>query len=543
MLLLERLSLIGKWKRGWSIRRVAILGTWCFLLASVEIAGRQSPNDAADLVLAGLLVSLTAMLHLFKELPPISWLLGLLRRAKTRILQCSIEVGVDFWETPPIPRRFPSLWLGRLAVLLCFSFVLLIGLPYIPTEARNILKESCYLVYLVLLAMVWSSLILATAFLAVLAWALVRDSFASSFRKQGPGRVRKEALAITALTVLLAVGWMILPPWTPFAVYGVCLLAVTLALGLFSRIPLVWRRRGSDAVYSMDVRLSGPCIWATLTFVTVDLVLLASGDLLWPTSVPASDMFMPITHFLGQVLAWVAVAGIGSLAWHSIWFASLGMRFNSRRIAKSIASNADLQDPKRYRRWEIEQRRKLVRGLERLFKLAARVPRQSGTGYWVGLQHWFTPGLMRDESDVDRDTALLDDVIGPRFHRVFHSETRFHFRQMTRALAVDLIFIEDGVSFRRFVRVLRMMFEVYDVHGGRQRAEEKHFTGLPGIRVVVHEFAIASSESHGRQDYPEPDYDQIGRARILHVFKDRGGNEDPNEVPDTREGIPVLSGV
>ena len=88
-----------------------------------------------------------------------------------------------------------------------------------------------------------------------------------------------------------------------------------------------------------------------------------------------------------------------------------------------------------------------------------------------------------------------------------------------------------------------MMFEIYDVHGGRQRAEEMHFTGLPGVRVLIHNFDLSDTPRHGRANYPEPDYEDVGRARILHVFKDRGETDIETPVPKSWEGTPVLSGV
>jgi hypothetical protein len=166
-----------------------------------------------------------------------------------------------------------------------------------------------------------------------------------------------------------------------------------------------------------------------------------------------------------------------------------------------------------------------------------------GTGFWIGLQHWFILGLARDENPDatdDRETTTLDGIVGPPFHKVFPPEARWHFREIATALQIDLLFVEDGVPFRRLVRVLRVMFEIYDVHGGRQRAEEWHFNGLPGVRVVIHDFDLAAAPAHGRENYPEPDYEEIGRARILHVFKDRGEDEVLNPVPQSSEGLPVL---
>jgi hypothetical protein len=114
---------------------------------------------------------------------------------------------------------------------------------------------------------------------------------------------------------------------------------------------------------------------------------------------------------------------------------------------------------------------------------------------------------------------------------------------MAMALEIDLIFVEHGLTFRRLSRVLRVLFETYDMYGGRQRAEERHFVGLPGTRVVIHNYDQTNPGSHGRKNYPEPEYQEIGRARILHVFKDREETEQFEPVPDSREGAPVLTGV
>jgi hypothetical protein len=108
-------------------------------------------------------------------------------------------------------------------------------------------------------------------------------------------------------------------------------------------------------------------------------------------------------------------------------------------------------------------------------------------------------------------------------------------------LQVDLVFVEDGVGFRRFRRVLRMAFEVHDMLGPRARAEERHFTGLPGVSVVIHDFTMEEPFRRVRAGYPEPDYETVGRARILHVFRDRGEEDATVDAPRDRRGAPVLS--
>jgi hypothetical protein len=140
----------------------------------------------------------------------------------------------------------------------------------------------------------------------------------------------------------------------------------------------------------------------------------------------------------------------------------------------------------------------------------------------VAPQYWFAPGLTRDGSTGEHTEVL--QVVPPLYHRVLPHAARHHFLEICSALEVDLIFVEDGVGFRGLRRVLRVLFEQYDMHEGRQRAQEIHFAGLPKIRVIFHEYELAKSWEKSR--YPEPDYRDLGRARILHVFRDRGDEEE-----------------
>jgi len=197
------------------------------------------------------------------------------------------------------------------------------------------------------------------------------------------------------------------------------------------------------------------------------------------------------------------------------------------------------------RREELQVRRQFIRGLEKLFKQAAGKHFSGGSGYWLAPHLWFISGLTRDESepeseqdnqsDID-ENALLLRIIGAPYHRLYPARVRQYIYQMLRALQVDLIFIEDGVSFRKLTRVLRAMFEVYDRNAGKSRAEEVHFAQVPKVRVLIHEFQI--DQPFRSEVYPEPKFEDLGRARILHVFRDRGGQEDPLETPYDFEWSP-----
>ena len=138
------------------------------------------------------------------------------------------------------------------------------------------------------------------------------------------------------------------------------------------------------------------------------------------------------------------------------------------------------------RRDVIQRRRHLLRGLRSIFRTAAARKGRSGSGYWVAPQFWFVDGLTRDEFD-DEDTNMLD-VIPPLYYKILPRPARRHFFDVTRALAVDLIFVEDGVGYRNLRRVLRVLFERYDIDGGRRPLTEIHFAGLPKVRVILHNF-------------------------------------------------------
>ena len=184
------------------------------------------------------------------------------------------------------------------------------------------------------------------------------------------------------------------------------------------------------------------------------------------------------------------------------------------------------------RRREIGLRRHLLRVIQRVFRLARSRRFQKGEGFWLGMQHWFVTGLTRDraeeEGDLERE-AFFDETIGPHYQKVLSWEARHEYARIATALGVDLLFVEDGVTFRRLRQVLEQMFEIYDIFGGQQRIEEKHFVGILGIRVVMHEFEL--DQPFRNKSYPEPDYEDIGRARVLHVFRDRGESEEPLDVP------------
>lgn len=206
-----------------------------------------------------------------------------------------------------------------------------------------------------------------------------------------------------------------------------------------------------------------------------------------------------------------------------------------------VVTEAEWDDPELWermaRRDVIQRRRILVRGLEKIFRRAASRQIEDGSGYWVAPQYWFAPGVTRDGSAHEHTEVL--QVVPPLYHRALSHAARRHFLEICRALEVDLIFVEDGVGFRGLRRVLRVLFEQYDIHGGRQKAQEIHFSGLAKVRVIFHDYEL--SKPWEKSKYQPPDYGDLSRARILHVFRDRG--EDDEQVLDPTDFDHLLSPV
>lgn len=184
------------------------------------------------------------------------------------------------------------------------------------------------------------------------------------------------------------------------------------------------------------------------------------------------------------------------------------------------------------RRDELQNRRLLVRGIEKLMRMLTRREYQQGGGFWLAPHCWFVAGVTRDahEEDVDlNESPVLTHLIGPPYHYVFAHATRHYCYVIMQALQIDLIFVEDGIGHRKLTRVLRRIFELYDRTAGQTRAEDPMFTGIPGVRVMFHDFTL--EEPFKSDVYPEPQYEHLSRGRILHVFKDRGQQEEPLETP------------
>ena len=505
----------------------------------------------------------------------------------------TFDLGIDMRGSPRVKRGYPPAILAIGALLLAWLTVLIVLGADLPQGIRAAGVKSFYLGYLVFVALIWTLLIAGILLAFFIPMAMIHDSFVHAHEgDERRPRQREMGAMFLFFFCLAVVGWLI-PIWGLLLVCAAALIlnVATTVLPANSDVQFLWRPRNSVQVRTMPWSHWISCEFTLITLVLFDLVLTACGPrALFGTAIARSPM--PFTAMLGTLLAWLAPGLLGAMVWQSIlgrWrdparncrpilhvhgevlpndckvieqtFQSRGWDVQYAPAApdrcsvqveivapeKSQAFDFDptwplavslteLTDMRLFdrlaRRDEIQARRRSVNGLERLFKYVNRRRYNNGHGFWVAPHFWFIVGLTRDaqEEEIDlADSPMLSGTVGPAFHRVFPRAARHHMFRLMRALHVDLIFVEDGVKFRRFVKVLRRMFEIYDKHSGRKPAEDVHFVGLPGTRVMIHDFQL--DEPFKSETYPEPKYDYLGRARILHVFRDRNEDEELIEPP------------
>jgi hypothetical protein len=576
-------------------------------LAAVEVLGRFCRSDWQDALMACVLVMVALAVVLHQRSRSLGWvepLTALWRWVRSVWRRYAFVVGIDLRGVPALPQRCPGPIRLAVIVVAVWSVLIAAAAMHFPADARAIAVRFTYLGYLVLLIALWSALIFSIGFSAFVSAAMIHDRFVSAFMGTGRRPLRRELFAMTAYFIAVLAAGFFLPLWVPLVLTLVPLIVLLLGsrVAPVGDAQIVWKYHRGDTIWVVPLRTWVIYQAALVTLLAASLAATACGTALLGADVEAGTM--PITSSLGKALVWLApglIWGmIGQLAWALLrdparrcrpvlhiggealgsdrdvvrrLFRSQGWRV---RLAPSKPRASDVcvlltsapigqEDEARWplrvtaealmssavlwrleRRVQILQRRQLVGGLRKLFKAMARHKHASGMGCWIAPHLWFILGLSRDTDDEEprwRDGTILAETIGPHYHRVLSHAARHHAYHVFRATQIDIILVEDGVGFRRFSRVLRMLFEIYDIHGGRRRAEDLHFVGIPGVRVIIHEFQL--DHPFKSEVYPEPDYESIGRARVLHVFRDRGEHEEPVDIPadDTREpvhGVPSL---
>jgi hypothetical protein len=505
----------------------------------------------------------------------------------------AFEIGLDLRGEPRVKRGAPPIVITVFGILIGWMTLAAVFAVDCPRELRAFAARNFYLLYLAFLAIVWVGAILMTLLAGFLPYAMIHDALVAAHTAPGRRPRNREWVAVSLYFLAVLFAGTFLPVWISLAICLAIVAGYLLLCRLPVRasVQFLWRQSGTVRVRSLTWSDWVTWEFAVVALALGALILTTCGDRLGGGVVGDN---MPITALMGIFLAWLAPGALGALFGQMMLgrardparpappiarmanvtdremraairrrFAEHGWRVRfSNRPATPLevplrftatpilggtgdaqwplpVSHSEFEDPAFWsvigRRNEIQLRRKLLTALERLFKVAGQRPARPGSGYWVAPHFWFVPGLMRDSNrDVDdevdfADHALLSGTVGPPYHRLMPRSVRHHFWIMMRALQVDLLFVEDGVGFRRLRRVLRVLFEVFDMHAGRRPANEIDFRGLPGVRVLIHEFQF--DEPFKSETYPEPKYDYLGRARILHVFRDRGGQEEFIEPP------------
>ena len=183
------------------------------------------------------------------------------------------------------------------------------------------------------------------------------------------------------------------------------------------------------------------------------------------------------------------------------------------------------------RRDEIQLRRRFLKCLAKLLKQSSQLVPEDGGGFWIAPQWWFVETLLWEApvKGKSHDGGAVLRPVGPSFEKLFGPRVRQHVHAILRSTQIDLIYLEDGVSPRKLEKVLRELFELYDVHGGRRRAEDHHFQGIPKVRVMFHDYSPGNE--FRSESYPEPKFDDVSRFRVMHVFRDREESEETVDAP------------
>lgn len=566
--------------------------TFACLLVGLELTGRLAASDLHDALAAVALASGVALLaarHRRQPIPWINWLNGRLVRLAGMLDRVRYEHGIDLRGDPRLPRKLPpAVWI-ILGVLFAWAAMASAAWLLFPNGWRDVGARTSYVAYLVVLLVVWSGLLVCTFVGAYIPYLIFDRLLNGSF--SGP----HQRGLVLGFAMLYVVSVLTIATLVPAAVVlGLCLgiaaLAVVFVVKSADDEPaILWRSGPEQPLYAVPLRRIVAGGLGLMALVAFDLLLTACGGRLVATANPTDTM--PVTTLLGTIAAWM-IPGLVVVAGLRLWaardadparrtpptvhirsdrtadelrrvigaFTNWGWRIRAagrdvkpREVGielvpadKSEATEFDPHWPLKVaandvltgqvrerleRRDEIQVRRQAFRGLSSLFKRAAAERGVRGGGYWFAPHWWFITGLDREEPHRGRATQPTPPrPVGPPYHRALGPRARQHFHKMLRAVQVDMIFVEDGVSYRTFEKVLRALFELYDMHGGKRKAEDQVFRGVPKVRVMVHEYAPGQPFKAG-SGYKEPQFDDLSRARVLHIFRDHGGHEAPTETP------------
>lgn len=564
------------------------------LLVGLEFIGRTATSDLHDVLVALALISaitITCARHRRMPLPWMNWLLQQGQRFTQRFERLKLDHGLDLRGNPTLPERLPRWIWAIVAGLFIWSALAATAWYYFPGGWRAPAVQLFYLGYLIAVMVVWLGLIVCVAGGVYVPVALL-DRWLQTIPRESDRRsaelllIGGYILAVTTVAVFIpTIAVLVL------SLVVAVVAAIRYCRKTASAPAVLWRNQSGQPIYSVPVARAGAALVVGLALLVFNLLLTANGGRLF--AVADLPNAMPLTALLGAAAAWLLPGAIvlGTarlLAWSRNDPAratppiihvggnlspeelrQAGERITSWgwrvRLAPDKAepgdvgillvlpeqSLADEFDPgwplkvsladliagtvkeRLERRDEIQLRRNIHHGLSNLLKqVVAESGRKRGSGYWFAPHWWFMDSLGREDTRkmrrADEDPTTLRPI-GPPFSAVFSPRARQHLYRVFRAVEVDIIYIEGGISHRVVSKVLRQLFEVFDMHAGKRKIEDHHFRGIPKIRVMLHDYAPGSRfQATG---YPEPTFDDLSRARVMHIFKDRGEQEELDEVP------------
>jgi hypothetical protein len=573
--------------------RVLPAGGWftlaiCAFVVGLEVVGRQyAANDFHDVLGAGLLIGAGFAIYNRHRREPLPWVARLVAFA-TRIGNSfgwlRYDHGIDLRGTPPLPRRTPPVVFLLAFLLVVWGAVSAVAWAALPSGWRAVSYYTSYTLYLVFLLGLWATLG-AVAIVGIFVPVAILGKRMQNWMGDTDRRGAELAAIITYAVLVASVAYVA----PPAAVLGLCLVVAAAAWAAYlprgdDGAALLWRSAPDKPVFAVPLRRVLAVIIGLIALLAFDVLLTACGGRLFDG--PRLDDTMPLTALLGTVAAWM-MPGLLAVVAVKLYAARNGdpgrrtpptlhvsgadaaeirraarvaarWGWTVRRApapreagqvgievvdaARSEATEFDPRWPLKVsvadleagavkerldRRDEIKVRRQLFRGLQKLFKRASAFKGPAGGGFWLAPHWWFVEGVGREDADAGGEDA--PPLVGPPYSRAIPARARQHAHAVLRATQVDMIFVEDGVTFRNLERALRVLTELYDVHGGQRRAEEMHFRGVPKVKVMIHEYEPGNPF---RSDlYPEPKFDDLSRVRVLHIFRDRGGHEELVDPP------------
>lgn len=577
--------------------RAVLLGVATAVLLLGEIFGRRGENEIGDvLVLGGIALAATLAL-LAHQLRPLAGIRALrLRqrwlRLQFRIRQSATEFGLDLRGTPPLPAAALRSRRRFIAILAAVNLAVLL-LRQLEIDWRTVATHSLFLPYVLVLGVVWLGALLIVLLGANRIWGLIHLGLAR-WLPAARRRTRRRAilLFIAAFTVLSACA-VLLPAWIPLtlALGSLAVLAVDVTRGAVPDFALVYRG-SSGSPQSVRFReflrlavLALHLVWLPPVLVSIGApgaitavggaasawfggVALATVTILIDLQLRASHRRDPARSSRTPLRVDREPSDIAKLrtaaARHRIIVRTPSESNAPRTIDEVRVELREAPARPDERRWpwpvteaelctneflefvvrrdQAQARTRVLEAVGHTLGLAREQQFEQGCGFWVAPHQWCFPGLTRDEAErfsEERDWVFRDPMVGRPWHEQLTQHELHELHRVLTALEVDLIFVADEVTPRMFCAVLERLFERYD-WGSHRRLEDRDLGFIAGVRLMIHTWESKRREPDG---YPEPEYEQIGRARILHVFRDRNEQDDLADTPSSDIRMPRLGPV